>query len=153
MEQLENELEDDELYFRRFAPEKQDSIRALVSYTTLLGLDGKDLISIGGRLDRLKVKRERESNKKIVLAMDIRAVGKDKDLRHRWAYITPDGTRYYFDQPSYDDVRVRNAKSGVVKTVNYHEYYDVARVRSLHHHRYLANIMLNVYYGNIKLNF
>ena len=145
------ELDDDELYFRRFEPEKQDSIRALVSHVTLLGLNGKDLISIGGRLDRLKAKREAERNRNIVTGMELKPVGKDKDLRTRWAYIDHDGTRYIFDRVGRGDVRIRNHSTNVQVTVPIIEHYDVKRVRSLYHHRQLANIMLNVHFGQIKL--
>lgn len=151
---MSDELDlDDELYFRRFPPEKQDSIRALVSYTTLLGLDGKDLISIGGRLDRLKVKRERDNNRKIITDMDIRPVGKDKDMRNRWVYVQPDGARFYFDKPDYHEVRVRSGETGVTRWVTHPEYYDVSKVRSLLQHRYMAKIMLNIHFGHTKLNF
>ena len=151
MEQLENELEDDELYFRRFPQEKQDSIRALVSYTTLMGLSGKDLISIGGRLDRLRAKREAERNRDIILGMDIRHVGKDQDLRTRWAYIDNGGTRYTFDDPDWYNVRIKNHATNTTSRVNVLEHYDCKKVRSLKHNRHLANIMLNVHFGQIKL--
>ena len=152
MEELETATED-ELYFRRFPPEKQDSIRALVSYVTLLDLNGKDLISIGGRLERIKASRQAVNNQNIILGMDIRPVGKDKDLRRRWVYLHEDGTRYYFDSPGWSDVRVRSGLTNVTKHVTVPEQYDVKKVRSLNHNRYLANIMLNVYHGKIKLNF
>lgn len=147
----EIQIEDDELYFRRFPPEKQDSIRALVSYTTLLGLSGKDLVSIGGRLDRLKAKYEAERNRKIVMDMDIRCVGKDSDLRTRWAYIDTNGIRYTFDNVSYSSVRIKNHATNRTSLETLVEHYDCKKVRSLKHNRYLADIMLSVHFGQIKL--
>jgi len=54
--------EEKELIFRRFPKEKQDQVRGLVEYATLMGLSGKDLVSIGGKLDRIKEAQERERN-------------------------------------------------------------------------------------------
>ena len=147
------EDQEDELYFRRFPAEKQDSIRALVSYITLLNLDGKDLISIGGRLDRLKIKREVSRNRAIVAEMDLRLVGKDTSMNSRWAYVSPDGTRYIFDAADWYDVRVRNPKTGVTRTMMIHDHYQIGRRVASIHHRYLADVMLNVHYGFIKLDF
>ena len=48
-------MDDDlEINFKRFPREKQEQIRQLVNYATLMGLDGKDLISIGSKLERIK---------------------------------------------------------------------------------------------------
>lgn len=44
----------DELKFRRFSEDKQEQVRQLVAYTTLMGLSGKDLISIGTKLERIR---------------------------------------------------------------------------------------------------
>lgn len=150
MDELDVEIE-----FPRFPKEKQDQIRQLVSYVTLMGLDGKDLVSIGGKLDRLKVKNEIMRNRAVVDNMlnekKIVTVGKDKDMRQRWAYVTPTG-RYYFEDTDWRFVTIRSAKTGKVQTVPVPSWYNFGRYR-VGNNRELANIMLCVYNGEIQLNF
>jgi hypothetical protein len=64
---MNNEIE--EVIFRRFPPEKQDQIRQLISFTTLMGLNGKDLISIGGTIERFSSAGKRKRN--VALAKDL----------------------------------------------------------------------------------
>ena len=47
-------LDQDEIIFCRFPEAKQPQVRQLVQWARLLGLTGRDLISIGGKLDRLR---------------------------------------------------------------------------------------------------
>lgn len=150
MEELDVTIE-----FSRFPKEKQEQIRQLVAYTMLMGLDGKDLVSIGGKLDRLKTKSEIVRNRAIIENMLneklIVPVGKDKDMRHRWAYITPNG-RYYFKDSGWRSVIITNSKTGKTQTVPIPSWYNFGRYR-VGNNRELANIMLCVYNGEILLNF
>lgn len=150
MDELDVEIE-----FPRFPKEKQDQIRQLVSYVTLMGLDGKDLVSIGGKLDRLKVKNEIMRNRAVVDNMlaekVIVTVGKDRDMRHRWAYITPNG-RYYFKDCDWRSVTITNSKTAKTQTMPVPSWYNFGRYR-VGNNRELPNIMLCVYNGEILLNF
>jgi hypothetical protein len=60
---MEDEID---IEFKRFSKEKQEQIRQLVAYTTLMGLTGKDLVSIGGKLERMKEAEERKRRLAIV---------------------------------------------------------------------------------------
>jgi hypothetical protein len=51
-----------ELVFKRFPIEKQEQVRGLVSYAMLMGLDGKDLSSIGQKLTRMALAQSKKSN-------------------------------------------------------------------------------------------
>lgn len=92
-----------ELEFKRFSKEKQEQIRQLIAYTTLMGLTGKDLVSIGGKLDRLEQKRDRDYRLGIVKAYDIRLIGADKTTHTRfklkindiWYHFKSDYTSFY----------------------------------------------------------
>jgi len=141
----------EELEFRRFPAEKQEQIRQLVAYTTLLGLTGKDLVSIGGKLDRIKTRQEIMDNRKAVQSMEIRAIGKDTSTRSRWAY-KHDDTTFYFGNADWYSVKIRNTKTNVSKTVTITEFYEFGKWR-LGGNYHAANIMLNVYRGDIKLDF
>ena len=44
---------------KRFPKDKHEQIAGLVQYATLMGLSGRDLVSIGGKMDRDNVKKER----------------------------------------------------------------------------------------------
>lgn len=147
MDSLEDEVL---LEFKRFPKEKQDQVRGLVNYATLMGLDGKDLISIGGKLDRLKVKQEIKRNRQLVESMNVRPIGQDIDCRKRWAYIDSTGVIYHFTRPAWYDVHVKNTKTGKSSHVGVKEHYDLGRYR-VQYSRELANVMLNVYHGHITL--
>ena len=43
--------------FKRFSEDKQEQIRQFVSYAQMMGLTGKDIRSIGDKLDRRRVDR------------------------------------------------------------------------------------------------
>lgn len=56
-------MEDLELNFtklKRFSREKHDQIASLINYATLMGLSGKDLVSIGGKMERDSSSKERK---------------------------------------------------------------------------------------------
>jgi hypothetical protein len=52
----------EELVFKRFPAEKQELVRGLVSYAMLMGLDGRDLASIGQKLTRMDLAQSKKSN-------------------------------------------------------------------------------------------
>ena len=150
-EQIETE-ETEELIFKRFPADKQEQVRALVNYATLMGLDGKDLVSIGGKLDRIKVRREIEANRAIIESMDIQTIGKDTSLRHRWAYVS-DGVRYYFTNADWWGVNIRNSATNKSRHVPIRSSYNLGTRFKYRENAFLADIMLNVYHGHVLLNF
>jgi len=121
------------LHFKRFPKEKQDQVRALVNYATLMGLDGKDLVSIGGKLNRISEKRALEVNRTIIEGMGCR----------------PSGVTYHFTA-SYSRYEVTNTATKRRSTGYTNERYNFGRYR-YQESSDLPNIMLNVYHGNIIL--
>lgn len=150
-EQIETE-ETEELIFKRFPEDKQEQVRGLVNYATLMGLDGKDLVSIGNRLNRIRDRREIESNRAIVEAMDLRTIGKDSNLRHRWAYKT-NGVLYYFSEADWYGVKIKNCATNRSKHFRVTDSYNLGPRFKYRENMFLADVMLNVYHGNILLNF
>jgi len=67
-------MEEEELEFKRFPKEKQEQVRQLVAYANLMGLDGKDLVSIGGKLERLKSSNERRRRMDAISQYKIQAL-------------------------------------------------------------------------------
>lgn len=143
--------EDIGLYFKRFSKEKQDQIRALVNYATLMGLDGKDLVSIGGKLDRIKEKQAIMNNRAIVEGMSINPIGKDSDCCYRWSYKGADGTLYWFTNAGWYDVTIKNTRTGKRHDAVITDHYNVGRWLFKGNRQHLPNVMLNVHYGNIIL--
>lgn len=144
------------LHFRRFSDEKQDQVRALVNYATLMGLDGKDLISIGGKLNRIKERREMERDRNIAdeLIKSCRPVGKDsfdgsRDLR-RWTYVDGTGRKWRFDESDYWTTKI-TSDTGVTKRYRNLDRYNIGRNGGKLWT--LRQVMLNVHHGLIQLNF
>lgn len=137
---------EEEITFSRFGDDKQEQIRQLVSYCTLMGLTGKDLISIGGKLDRMKASEDYKKNLEIGLSYPVTPV-KNFDVDSVWDYTDSQGARWRFRLQSSWQVQVTNMKSGKRQTF-YLDRYVKAVYRN-----YRANVMLNVHYGGITLNF
>ena len=150
-EQIETE-ETEELIFKRFPADKQEQVRGLVNYATLMGLDGKDLVSIGNRLNRIRDRREIETNRAIIESMDLRTIGKDSNLRYRWAYKT-NGVLYYFSEADWYGVKIKNCANNRSKTFRVPDSYNLGPRFKFRENMFLADVMLNVYHGNISLNF
>lgn len=154
-EEIEQSIDEELLFFRRFPAEKQDQVRALVNYATLMGLNGKDLVSIGGKLDRLKAAQLKKEREGIIVEMMTRCtfIGKDKTdkyaIRHptRFKYTDAVGRVWRFDHVDYFGCHV-TSDSGKVLRVRFKERYDVKGGQFD-----MKQALLNLYYGHIPLNF
>jgi hypothetical protein len=145
------------LSFKRFSADKQDQVRALVNYATLMGLSGLDLVSIGGKLDRIAKRRELERD--IVIAEELckncTLIGNDKkssgarDVR-RWAYTDGSGRKWRFEDADYWQVSV-TSDTGVKKRFRNLERYNLGRGNNYSWN--MKQTMLNVHNGKIVLNF
>ena len=144
------------LSFRRFSADKQEQVRALVNYATLMGLNGKDLMSIGGKLDRIKKKREVERDRSIaeelckscvLVTADRKSQG--RDIR-RWTYTDGSGRTWAFNEADYWQVQV-TSDTGVKKRFRNLERYDLGRMSN---DRWtMKQVMMNMHNGKIVLNF
>lgn len=151
-------IDDEELIFKRFPEAKQDQVRALVNYATLMGLTGKDLISIGGTLDRIKEARERKRRIASVKGYTLLPIGTDSgktkhDLDHimrkRFKLETASGA-YYFECRDYN-WKITNPRTK--KSIRYEaEHYDWGRSVSWEV-RERNNILFDIHEGNVQLNF
>ena len=148
--ELDAELEQD-LTFRRFSPEKQDQIRQLVAYTTLLGLTGNDLISIGGRLERLTRSREVRQNRELAqehydkltqVWQNSRSYGK------KFIYDTFRDIKYTIETDHWLGVNLTNNKSGKSKRQTMKSYMTGTGSKGL---KYL--VAINIHHGHVDVNF
>lgn len=143
------------LHFRRFSAEKQDQIRALVNYATLMGLDGRDLVSIGNKLNRIAARRKIKYNQDITddMLTHVELIGLDRKkptLDHtRFVYVDAVGTRWCFDRLSYWGVSVTNMTTEVKKEFSHYDKYDLGRADRWT----MRQVLMNLHDGIIQLNF
>jgi hypothetical protein len=143
------------LHFKRFSAEKQDQIRALVNYATLMGLDGKDLVSIGNKLNRIVVNRRIKYNQDITDGMleRVELIGEDRKkpkVDHtRFVYVDAVGNKWRFDHITYWGVNITNMFTGVKKEFNQYDRYDLGRCDRWT----MRQLLMNLHDGIIQLNF
>lgn len=151
-EETHFDIDEELIFFRRFPAEKQDQVRALVNYATLMGLTGKDLVSIGGKLDRLKAAQEKKARTVIVeeLLKHCILFPKDKNEHNpsRFKYKDASGRIWVFTDVHYYHAKV-TSDSGTTKRFNL-DTYDLGGGRSKW---YIKQALMNLHDGTVLLNF
>ena len=145
---------EEELLFKRFPAEKQEQVRQLVAYAQLMGLDGKDLVSIGGKLDRIRASAEYRRNKSLIeSSFTFLPVGRDTGEYHlnsRWRIKTAGGS-YTFKAQGWGEYRVKSNRTGAVRNHRASEDYSLGTGDYYKRRRYA--MMLDVANGIFPLNF
>lgn len=148
---------EEELVFKRFPTEKQDQVRGLVEYATLMGLSGKDLVSIGGKLDRLKKAIEKKGNLEIIKGFDCLLIGQDKSrsrkeeaLDERFRLKTASGSYTFENQYNGFKITSNNTKVVVNHRVDGYDY-ELGNVGWRRRARY--GMLLDISRSKIVLNF
>jgi hypothetical protein len=137
----------------RFPAEKQDQIEQLIAYAQLLGLSGKDLVAIGGKMDREQAKRLKIANMEIVRGFECLPIGKDSkhDLDTRFKLKTIDGA-YNFVNDSWQRWIVTSVKTKVQRNhYSNTDMYDLPKTRWRTQQRYA--MLLDIAEGRFKLDF
>ena len=147
-------MEEEELFFKRFSEAKQEQIRGLVQYVTLMDLTGKDLVSIGGKLDRLKAQAERKRNMDIANSFDCLPIGKDRGdaINQRFRLKTANGD-YRFERTWGGEWTVTSyqTKRITIHAAYVHQHNLPGRVDWDSRIRYA--LLLDIDNGSLKLNF
>ena len=131
---------------KRFDKAKHDQLEQLISWCQLMGLTGRDLVSLGGHLDRAKKTEEAIANRTLAETIQFDQVG---DSTERWSYLTPTG-RYTFQDTSWQRVTVTSNRTKVRK--HFHlEYYELGRI--VWQKRNRMQWALNLIHGKIVLDF
>lgn len=151
-------------FLKRFPESKHEQIKQLMSYIQLCGVTGKDLVSIGGHIDRTN---RAENFKKIQSRINdftFHPVGEhDRKLAKinrwhwwnaKWAIITPTG-RYVFDSDYWGYVfNVTNTKTKVRNTFTVTGNHSEDFTTSVPYIKKCAyEIMMDVADGHVVLNF
>lgn len=139
----------------RFSNDKQDQVEQLIEYAQLLGLTGRDLVAIGGKIDRLQAKQRKEANMIIVKGFECLPVGRDDktawDLDKRFKLKTSSGT-YNFDSGGWDSWTITSLKTKVKKGYSVDPYeYDLPNTEWRTKQRY--TMLLDIANGKFSLNF
>lgn len=134
---------------KRFDPSKHQQLEEFIAWCQLMGLTGKDLISLGGHLDRLQQSAEVEHTKEIIKSYTLDKVGRDQQITDRFTMLRVNG-RFRFDNDGWDWVKVTN-----YKTKKFQRFplpsYNLGR---LHWRKaWIYRAVLAVHHGQIQLNF
>jgi hypothetical protein len=147
--------QEDELIFKRFPANKQEQVRGLVAYARLMGLDGKDLVSIGGKLARMAVTERRKANLEIIKNMKCAPIGKDRDsesmLDERFKLKTDHGSYNFENGYRGWTVTSLSTKVQVTHKINDAYEHEMGRVHWQRRHRYA--MLLDIATGVFPLNF
>ena len=143
----------DEIIFRRFSEAKQPQVRQLVGWARLLGLTGRDLVSIGGKLDRATAQQELRRNKEIALSMWHRVTYishshieyHDPDSDNRYEIKVGHKSYYSFDGETVD-VWGGSTKEPKFTTHDLKSYHCGAS-----RCRWIYRVLVNIHYGDLKL--
>lgn len=135
---------------KRFDKTKHEQLEGLLQWCTLMGLSGKDLVSLGGHIDRAQAAAEAKSNRALAETITFDPVGLSKpDNSNKWSYNTPNG-RYTFQDISWGRVAVTSNKTKVRKNIQI-EQYQLGRLHWQKRER--LNCALNIIHGRIVLDF
>ena len=146
--------EEKELKFRRFGDEKQEQVRQLVAYITLMGLTAKDLISIGNKLERDRRNTEAEKIWTIIESYNIVPNGRYKGRNVRKGYydsftIDYDNKKYQIENMSWHTATITNLKTKKKRSVKVKECDETMMVNN---NQYVVRIMMNIYNKDIDLD-
>lgn len=137
----------------RFSKDKQEQLEQFVAYAQLMGLSGRDLVAIGGKIDREQAKQRKLANMEIVRGFECLPIGADTkhDLDRRFKLKTVDGA-YNFDDDNWNRWEITSLKTKVKKTHRVDPYeYDLPKTDYRTRSRYA--ILLDIAGGKFKLDF
>lgn len=134
---------------KRFDKDKHEQLEGLLQWCQLMGLTGKDLVSLGGHIDRAQKAEDTKKNRTLASTIKFDPVGADKEMHNKWSYKTING-RYTFEGSSWNRVYVTSNKTKVRKSFNM-EYYEIGRQSWRTRDR--LTCALNIIHGNIVLDF
>ena len=134
---------------KRFDKSKHEQLIGLLQWCELMGLNGRDLVSLGGHIDRLQAREAAEKNLAIAKGYKIDRIGRDDNTEQRFVLKTLNG-RYRFDYYTYDQVVVQSYNTKIKKYFGL-DPFEIGRMGWRKAWVYRA--LLNVHSGKILLDF
>lgn len=147
-------------FLKRFPEAKQEQIRQLMGYVSLLGVSGKDLISIGGYIERGKKREQAEYLRDIALgykAEHIRGDAKTKHVLHRRFKLEVNGSWYVFEREYSREWKITSRKTNKVirHQTAWRDWGAWAQRRGYYAREELNmyDVLLEIHEGRLQLNF
>jgi hypothetical protein len=138
---------------KRFSKDKQEQLAQFVAYAQLMGLSGRDLVAIGGKIEREQAKQRKIANMEIVRSFDCIPIGADTkhDLDRRFKLKTVDGS-FNFEDDSWSRWEVTSLRTKVKRTHFVDTYeWDLPKTHYRTRQRYA--MLLDIASGKFKLDF
>lgn len=138
---------------KRFDPTKHDQLQGLLEWCQLMGLSGKDLVSLGGHIARMQTREEIQTNLAIVAGLNIQCVGSDKKPETRCIVKTATGKyRLDFDGYGYNGLVTVTSYATKVKRGHRINQYELGGKLSWRR-RTLYSALLDWHHGHLVLDF
>lgn len=143
-------------FLKRFPEDKHAQILQIMSYLEMCGLSGRDLVSIGGYVDRRAMSQRYQHTKQRVQEYidqgTIRPIGSDRidQIVNRFKLKTLNGD-YNFEQDGWSDWNATSLKTKVKQRVRCQDRDWPAHVHWTRRHFY--NMVLDIAEGDFKPNF
>ena len=134
---------------KRFDKSKHEQLEGLLQWCQLMGLSGRDLVSLGGHIARAQEAENAKKNRAIAEGYKCDKVGNDSSVDSRFSLTTVNG-RYAFYEHSYNSVEVLSYKTKIRKVLTT-GHWDLGKIHWTKSWRYRA--LLAVHAGDIVLDF
>lgn len=148
-------------FLARFPESKHEQIKQLMGYIQLCGVTGKDLVSIGGYIDRERKKETAKNNLARIADLDIQLIGTNKKnntrqewWQRRWRVVTANGNKYDFTDETWNNYRVYSHTTKITKSITASNHYVGGWPCTWRYNKIQAHeIMMDVADGRFLLNF
>ena len=147
-------------FLKRFPESKQEQIRQLMGYISLLGVSGKDLISIGGYIERSKKKEQAEHLRDIAMSYNPQHIRGDAQSRTnlcRRFKIEYQGRWYAFEMEHYRHWKITSRQTGkrVTHSPAWHDWgaWTQRRGYTARLELNMYDVLLDIHDGRLQLNF
>lgn len=143
-------------FLKRFPENKHDQILQLMSYIEMCGVSGRDLVSIGGYIDRRAVSaRYQDAKQRVQEYIDqgtVRNIGSDRkdQIMNRFKWKTLSGD-YNFETNGWSTWDVVSVKTKIKQRVTTQDRQWPSHVHWTRRHFF--NVVLDIAEGQIQLNF
>lgn len=137
--------------FNRFSTTKQAQVEQLVAYAQLMGLSGKDLVAIGGKMHREQVKSEQQSRLDLAMSVPVFAPRRGRKASMTEFKVQSINGFYRIRYLGYGDYEIANSKGKRRK--HYPDLYDnnLPRTRNTLVNSY-RNILYDIATGKLVLD-
>jgi hypothetical protein len=148
-------------FLARFPESKHEQIKQLMGYIQLCGVTGRDLVSIGGYIDRERKKETAKYNLARIADLDIQLIGADKKnttrqewWQRRWRVVTSNGDKYDFINDTWHHYRVYSHGTKITMTASPTNTYTGDWPNTWRWQKISAHeMMMDVADGRFLLNF